>query len=242
MILRWAQWAEAFFARHWLALLLSSLLLFTVAPFLAPVAMAAGWTGAGGALYWFYSFFCHQLPQRSWFLFGPKLTYTLAELQQFDPAASAWALRSFVGSPELGWKVAWSDRMISFYTMTPVFGLVYALLRTLGLRTRPLPVLVMALLLLPLALDGGTHAVNDLLTGMADSGFRDTNGWLQSLTNNALPGFYAGDQFGSFNWWARLITGLLAAAGVAFYTLPSLDQFMAETFRASAKSRTATLL
>jgi len=36
------------------------------------------------------------------FLFGPKVTYMLAELQQYEPVKSAWTLRSFVGNSELG--------------------------------------------------------------------------------------------------------------------------------------------
>ncbi len=225
-VLQLASRIVEFWIRHWLGLLLTSLFLFTSAPFLAPLAMAAGWTALGEATYAFYSLFCHQLPQRSWFLFGPKLTYTLSELQQYMPANSAWEMRSFAGNPELGWKVAWSDRMISFYFMTPVFGVVYALLRTAGVRVKPLSWLALSVLLAPLALDGATHALNDLLTGMAGVGFRDTNRWLTILTGNALPSFYAGDQLGSFNWWARLITGVIAAGGVAFFTFPWLDRLI----------------
>lgn len=219
-----------FWVQHWLALLLTSLFLFTGVPFLAPLAMAAGWTAAGEAVYSFYSIFCHQLPQRSWFLFGPKLTYTLSELQQYDPANSAWALRSFAGNPAIGWKVAWSDRMISFYFVTPVFGMVYAGLRAAGVRVKPLSWLALGVLLAPLVLDGATHALNDLLTGMAGVGFRDTNRWLAVLTGNTLPGFYAGDQLGSFNWWARLFTGVVAAGGVAFFTFPWLDRLIEQKF------------
>jgi uncharacterized membrane protein len=225
-----ARQVVAFVARHWLALLLTSLFIFTALPFLAPVAMAAGWTQVGYGLYGFYSYFCHQLPQRSWFLFGPKLTYTMAELQRYEPANSAWAMRSFVGNAELGWKVAWSDRMVSFYFMVPVFGLVYALLRAVGVRVKPISWLVLAVLLAPIAVDGATHALNDVLAGMTGAGFRDTNAWLALLTGNAFPGFYAGDQLGTFNWWARLITGLLAALGLAFFTLPWLEQLVEQEF------------
>jgi uncharacterized membrane protein len=219
-----------FLARHWLALLLTSLLIFTSVPLLAPVAMAAGWTQAGNAIYSLYSLFCHHLPQRSWFLFGPKLTYALSELQQYAPVDSPWAWRSFVGNPEIGWKVAWSDRMVSFYFMMPIFGLLYALLRSRGVRVKPISWLLLAALLAPLAIDGATHALNDLLSGMAGNGFRDTNAWLIALTANAFPGIYAGDHFGTFNWWARLGTGMVAAWAVVFFTLPWLNQLIEQEF------------
>lgn len=218
---------NAFFLRHGLLLLLALLFAFTFLPFAAPVAMNMGWKFGGELLYRFYSSFCHQLPQRSWFLFGPKLTYTLAELQQVNPGLSPLELRTFVGAPTMGWKVAWSDRMVAFYTLTPVFGLVFLGLRRIGVRIAPLSWIVMLVTLLPLLIDGGTHALNDALSmGMSGIGFRDTNLWLAWLTNNAFPAFYAGDHYGTFNWWARLLAGALAAWGIAFTVFPLLDQIM----------------
>lgn len=221
--------------RHGLTWVLAGMLLFVMLPFAAPLLMAAGWTGAGELLYRLYALFCHQLPQRSWFLFGPKFTYTLAEIRQVAPATDVWTLRAFFGTPEMGWKVAWSDRMISFYTMTPVFGLCYVLLRRLR-PIRPLSWRLLVPALLPLALDGGTHALNDLLYGISANGFRDTNEWLALLTGNAFPTFYAGDHAGTFNWWMRLLTGLTAAWGVAFWFFPWLDRLFQE--EASRQQRT----
>jgi hypothetical protein len=120
--------------------------------------------------------------------------------------------------------------MVSFYFMAPIFGLVYALLRSTGVRVKPMSWMLLAALLAPIAIDGVSHALNDLLSGMAGGGFRDTNAWLAALTGNVFPGFYAGDQFGTFNWWARLITGLLAALGLAFFTFPWLDQLIEQEF------------
>jgi hypothetical protein len=44
------------------------------------VAMKAGFSGAAKLIYLFYSFQCHQLPQRSFFLFGPQLTYSIEQI------------------------------------------------------------------------------------------------------------------------------------------------------------------
>lgn len=223
--------------RHWLGLMLVALFIFTLGPFLAPVAMAAGWTALGKLIYWFYSPFCHQLPQRSWFLFGDKLTYRVSEIQQVAPELSGWQLRFFLGTSEMGWKVAWSDRMISWYGMIPVFGLVYALRRQWGKPPRPIPLRLFLLLLFPLVLDGGTHLLNDLITMGNGTGFRDTNQWLMLLTSNAWPAFYAGDHLGTFNWWMRLVTGLLGAGAIVFWVFPWLDQWMtAELAREQGKS------
>lgn len=68
-------------SRHWI--LVFSLVLgpYVALPWLAPVFMHLGWTDAGNAIYALYSTQCHQLPQRSFFLFCAGPTHSLAEIQ-----------------------------------------------------------------------------------------------------------------------------------------------------------------
>ncbi len=219
----WVESTVSWAISHWLTIILVVLLFFCLLPFLAPVAMQVGQPELGRLIYILYTPFCHQLPQRSWFLFGEKFTYTAAEIAQIYPMDDPLTLRFFYGTPEIGWKVAWSDRMISFYTMFPVFGLAYDACRRWWRPLRPIPLPVLALVLAPIAVDGLTHAASDLLYGVSSGGFRDTNFWLATLTGNRWPSFYAGDHFGTFNWWMRLLTGLLAAWGLAFSIFPALD-------------------
>jgi uncharacterized membrane protein len=208
-------------SRHWLLLISLVLGVWTTLPWLAPVLMQAGWQGPARSVYFVYSFFCHQLPERSWFLFGPRLTLSLAEIQAVAGTRDDFfALRHFLGTPDLGWKLAWSDRMVSFYGGWFLFALLYALLRG---RTRGLRWQVAALLILPMALDGISHMISDLWGVTA--GFRQSNAWLATLTFNAFPqSFYTGDAWGSFNSLARLVTGLLAAFSLIFWLLPLLDR------------------
>lgn len=223
----WAERLVLVLMKHWLPLVLVPLWLFTLLPFAAPIAMHADWTRLGRLIYTLYSPLCHQLPQRSWFLFGEQFTYSLSQIARVADSESVWQLRTFYGTSEMGWKVAWSDRMISFYGGFPLFGLLYAALR----RWRPvipIPLWALALSLLPLVLDGGTHLISDMVWGISGGGLRDTNAWLAILTDNAWPGFYVGDTFGSFNWWMRLVTGLLAAWGLAFYAFSWMDRLMQE--------------
>lgn len=203
-------------------LILFGLLLGVVVliPFLAPAFMAIGWSGAGKAIYLVYSFLCHQLPERSLFLFGPKLTYSLAEIQAaWQNTIDPLVLRQFVGSPALGWKVAWSDRMVSMYAATWIFGLLWWPLHR---RLKPLPWWGLALFLLPMAIDGFSHYLSDL-AGIGE-GFRFDNAWLVVLTNHSLPGsFYAGDALGSFNSLLRWMTGILFGIGVIWFSFPYLN-------------------
>ena len=74
-------------------------------------------------------------------------------------------------------------------------------------------------------LNGTTHLFSDL-AGIGH-GFRDANQWLAALTNASLPAsFYTGDALGSFNSWARLITGILAGLGIVWLAFPNLEEFL----------------
>jgi hypothetical protein len=87
-------------------------------------------------------------------------------------------------------------------------------------------------------MDGGTHAISDGLSQISSAGgFRDTNQWLALVTANAFPGFYTGDQFGTFNWWMRLVTGALAAWGIAFTIFPLVDQLIEQEVHFLARQK-----
>jgi len=211
-------------ANHWFEIFLIVYGLWVFTPFLAPIFMYLGWTGAGKAIYIIYSFFCHQLPERSIFLFGEKPMYTLSEIQSaWQDTINPMILRQFTGNETIGWKIAWSDRMISFYTSVWLFAVAWSPFRR---KIKPLSVLGFALFLFPLVLDGGTHMISDI-AGIGQ-GFRDTNQWLAALTNNILPAtFYAGDALGTFNSLMRFITGLLAGLGIVWVAFPNIFQTQA---------------
>jgi uncharacterized membrane protein len=213
-LIRWLSkhWFEAF-------LLVYGLWVFT--PWLAPVFMKLGWTHVGNVVYLIYSFFCHQLPERSLFFFGEKRMYSLAEIQSvWQNTANPMLLRQFIGNETMGWKIAWSDRMISFYTSVWFFAVLWWPLRK---KIKPISWLAFTLLLIPIALDGGSHAISDL-AGIG-LGFRDTNQWLAVLTDHSLPMiFYSGDALGSFNSWLRFISGLLAGLGITWLAFPYIFQ------------------
>ncbi len=217
-------------ARHWLPVAVAAIGLYVGLPWLAPVFMALGWSGAASVIYAIYSTQCHQLPERSYFLFGPQLMYPLADIQAaWQDTANPLILRQFVGDAALGWKVAWSDRMVSLYTSVFAASLGYWPLRG---RLRALPWPLFVALALPMVIDGATHFVSDL-AGIG-RGFRDSNAWLVSLTGGAFPAwFYAGDAVGSLNWWLRLITGGLFGIGLVWMAYPHLDT----AFTAAARDR-----
>ncbi len=213
------------FEKHWLLGFNTGWGIFVILPWLAPVAMYIGIPALGHTIYFIYNFFCHQLPERSWFLFGPSFSYTQIEI------ATAWGStvpeisnelvrRQFRGTAELGWKVAWSDRMVAMYTSIFIFGLVYAVLRELGMRVKGVHWAVFLLCIFPMAIDGTTHLINDALR----LEFRQTNEWAVFITGGVLPPeFYIDDLFGSLNSFLRLFTGLLFGFGVVFFLWPIME-------------------
>jgi len=153
-------------SNHYL-LALNLLILFYVGlPFLAPVFMRAGWTAPAGAIYKTYSFVCHNLSYRSWFLFGEQTAYPRAAagvegLQTFgavtgigetNSTQDVIAARTFTGNETVGYKVAFCERDVAIYLGILLFGLLYAATRR---RIPPLHWLVWLIIGLgPIGLDG----------------------------------------------------------------------------------------
>lgn len=217
------------FSRNWLIwfVLLSGI--WVGLPWLAPIFMRLGWEEAGRAIYSFYSLQCHQLPQRSFFLFGSRPMYSLEEISlAWKDTLDPIILRGFIGNSSMGYKVAWSDRMVSAYGGIPLAGMIWGLLRK---RPLPLPLWGLILFAAPMAIDGGTHFLSDL-AGIG-AGFRYSNAWLAALTSHALPRtFYVGNALGSFNSWMRLVTGALFGVAVVWFTFPYLSYAFSDTAQA----------
>ncbi len=209
-----------FLRRYWIIPVSLLLGVYAGLPFLAPVLMHAGQSGAGNVIYFIYSWLCHQLPERSYFLFGSQFTYSLPEIQHvWQQTNNPVILRQFIGNSLMGWKVAWSDRMVSMFTSLWVFGLIWWTLRH---KLKRLPWWGLVLFLLPMAIDGTSHFVSDL-AGIGQ-GFRYGNLWLAVLTQHIFPtSFYSGETFGTFNSLIRLLTGMLFGMGIVWYTYPYLD-------------------
>jgi uncharacterized membrane protein len=197
-------------------------------PFLAPVLMHLEAPKAAGLIYSVYKFLCHQFPQRSFFLFGEKTMYTLPEIfNAWQPTNNPLILRKFVGTPQMGWKVAWSDRMISMYSSVLFAAWIWYPFRK---KIKIVPWWGFMIFLLPMVVDGVTHMISDF-SGIGQ-GFRDSNLWLAELTNfKFVAAFYAGDALGSFNSWMRLFSGIMFGVGAVLFAFP----YIAEIFESDAE-------
>lgn len=164
-------------ARHWVALLGLALLLYVGLPFLAPLLMHLGLSGPARLIYLVYSPACHQLPDRSYFLFGQEPVYTLQELEDASvlPGAGILERRRYIGDETLGWKVALCERDIAIYGSMVIAGAIFALARG---RVRKLPLPLFVLFVIPVAVDGLSQLF----------GLRTSTWYLRTITG-ALFGF-----------------------------------------------------
>lgn len=214
-------------SKQWVWVINIPLLLFVSLPWFAPFFMEIGWSRAGRAIYQLYIVACHQMPQRSFFLFGEQIMYSLSDIQTvWQNTTNPLLLRQFIGNADMGWKVAWSDRMVFMYATPLILGAIYWPFRR---RIKPLSVGLFLLFMFPMFIDGVTHMISDIVGGIG-GGFRDHNQWLAILTNHAFSQtFYEGDQLGSFNSWMRLLTGVFFGIGVVGFFYPRFNEAFEET-------------
>lgn len=219
--------------KYWFYIFSAGFAIFVGLPFLAPVLMAWNFPKGAELIYGGYKYLCHQLPERSFFLFGSKAMYSLQEIQNaYQVTTNPFLLRKFIGNTQMGWKVAWSDRMVAMYASVLIAAWIWYPLRK---KVKALPFWGLTLFLLPMALDGITHMISDF-SGIGQ-GFRDSNLWLAELTNNQfVAGFYSGDALGSFNSWMRLSSGFLFGIGIVFFGFPYIE----EIFEANLERITIT--
>lgn len=163
-------------SRHWVALFGLVLFVYVGLPVLAPVLMQLGLPGPARAIYLVYSPACHQLPDRSYFLFGPQRVYTLEELESANvlPGSGLLERRRYIGDETMGWKVALCERDVAIYGAMLIAGIIFALLRG---RVRRLPLPLFVLFVIPIAVDGLSQLF----------GLRTSN-WLLRTITGALFG------------------------------------------------------
>lgn len=227
--------ATRWLLRRWLVIFIMIFGVLNILPFLAPVAMKLNLKPLGDVIYTMYAPLCHQMAQRSLFLFGDQLMYAPDQFPlelTADLTTDMFLLRQFNGNELLGWKVAWSDRMVYMYGTTWLAAAMFAVLTRYRHRhIKRISWWLLILLLLPMVVDGLTHMQSDF-TGGIRGGYRYTNEWLIQLIGESLPRrFYEGDAFGSFNSWMRLISGIGFGLGIIWFTFPALEQEMHTNYR-----------
>jgi uncharacterized membrane protein len=63
------------FSKYWVPVLALCIAIYAGLPFLAPILMANGYSMPANFIYSVYQFLCHQLPSRSYFVYGYQVAY-----------------------------------------------------------------------------------------------------------------------------------------------------------------------
>jgi uncharacterized membrane protein len=200
-------------AQHWLVLVIIFLGIFAGLPFVAPVLLHYGITGPADIIYQAYGLTCHQLAYRTYFFFGEKPAYTIAELQNVlnvtNPASDALYWREFLGNSQLGYKMAWCERDVAIYISMVLAFVLFGLIRT---RVKPLDWRVYLLFVLPMAIDGTWQLFTSPLYILPFLPLHESTPEL------------------------RAITGALFGFGSVWLIFPYVDQAMRDAYR-DAKSQ-----
>ena len=136
---------------HWLALVNLFWALYVGLPLLAPVAMDAGWELPAKVIYFVYRPLCHQRPERSYFVGGPQVVYSVDELAA--AGVEIHPLSRDIGNEAVGWKTAFCQRDVAIYGAILLAGLAYSVLR----RWRgnwTMPFRYYLIFLVPMGIDG----------------------------------------------------------------------------------------
>jgi uncharacterized membrane protein len=197
-----SDWINILLSKHYMTFFNGLVALYLGLAFLAPVLANAGLTGPANLLYRGYSFVCHQLGYRSFFLGGEQPFYPRAEagvsgyatfqqstgLSEAGDVDAVMTARGFIGNAEVGYKVALCERDIAIYGGILLFGLLFALT---GFRFKAIPwYLWLLLAIVPVGVDGFSQLLSQPPLGFFP--FRESTPWLRVLT---------GFMFGFFTAW-----------------------------------------
>jgi uncharacterized membrane protein len=175
-------------SRHYLAVINVVIFIYLAVPFLAPTLMKVGADAPAVVIYKAYSFVCHQIAFRSWFLFGEQAVYPRAEagingILTYQQATGMdgrdlLAARAFVGNEQLGYKVALCERDVAIYGGILLFGILFALM---GRKIKSIHWAIWIIFgILPIALDGVSQLISQPPMGFIP--FRESTPLLRTLT------------------------------------------------------------
>jgi uncharacterized membrane protein len=115
---------------------------------LAAALLYAGFEVPGRLIHLGFWPLCHQLPERSFFLFGEQTVYSY---EQIGAVLGGSVPNRFQGNEALGFKLAMCQRDMAIFGAALLAGLAFNLVRG---RLRPLSWRGLALMSLPMAIDG----------------------------------------------------------------------------------------
>jgi uncharacterized membrane protein len=153
---RIAQWSS----RHWLTIFNGFVAFYLGLAVLAPVLMKVGADQPASVIYTVYSYTCHELGFRSFYLFGDRAYIprdVFQEVTGVDPN-DIWASRVYRGDERIGYKIALCERDVAIYGSLLLAGIGFHFVRR---KLKPLHwILWIVIGILPMGIDGGTQLLS----------------------------------------------------------------------------------
>ncbi len=127
-----------YFKQFYILIFFVVFLAYALLPVLAPVLMHHGHELPAKLIYWIYQFLCHQLPYRSFFLYGEQPYYPLPEAEMGDSVKTFPEMvdtsemdfadmREFIGNEQMGYKFAVCQRDFALFLAIALFCLIFFL-------------------------------------------------------------------------------------------------------------------
>ena len=170
---------------------------------LAPVLTKLGYTNAGNIIYKIYSYLCHQRAERSLFLFGKKIFYSVEEFVQVG-ILDIFDARNFIGDKNFGYKLAFCVRDLGIY-LGLTFSGVYVFFKSIP--PKPIKLKLMLLGVTPLLVDGIIQFIAEAAS---------------IITWNSLVLVGSAEPFYTSTNPLRLVTGLLFGVTIGLWLYPSI--------------------
>ncbi len=176
------------------------IIVYVLLPFLSPILFRIGLDRPAWWIQTLYRYLCHQRPERSVFLFGEKLTYSIADLHNYGYDIS-YVGYPFIGDATIGYKVAFCVRDIFIYTIMAAAAIFVSASK---MRVH-VKWFILILLTVPMIIDGTTQFIAEFL-------FLTQTSWGIHL---AKP-FYLSNNF------RRAITGSMFGIGSGLFLFSEL--------------------
>lgn len=183
---------------HWILAIFT--VIYFILPILSPIFFKLGFPRLGWYIQTGYRFLCHQRAERSIFLFGPKLSYSLAELRMHGYKGMFFGY-PFIGNEDIGYKMAFCSRDLFMYFATAVTAFFICITKK---RIR-VAWWVLVLLLTPMMIDGTIQLISEV-TFLSHTGVLGSLDSPYYLSNNLV----------------RAITGLLFGTGTGLFLFSEL--------------------
>lgn len=208
------------FTNNYMTVFSAIVFLYVGVPYLAPIFMHFGLTQPAGVIYKIYSYLCHQLAFRSFFLFGPQAVYPrlLSNLHypvMYENLVGHTTIdvneaRAYLGNAIYGFKVALCERDVAMYGSFFLFGVVFAFMKAKIKSVKTWIWIVFGIL--PIAIDGGSQLP---ALGLDIK-------WLPARESSPF---------------LRVLTGVLFGVITAWYLYPMVEESMRGTRRTLQKKK-----